>query len=356
MFSWLRRQRSLVGLDIGSTSLKAVQLEPSRSAYRLVALGIAAIPRDTIVEGIIMDAPALSTAIRQLFADSAITVNDVAISVSGHSVIIKKITVPKMKMAELREGITWEAEQHIPYAIDDVNLDFQVLSGTGAGDKEMDVLLVAAKKDTINEYCAVVGGAGLKTVVVDVDAFALENAWEVSNGAGRDEVVALVNVGAAITTINVVQRGVSEFTRDSALAGNRYTESLQKNLGVTHEQAEALKTGSAESGHDVERATPVIEAVTGELAEEIRRSFEFHAGSTQRRPIDRVLLSGGCARLPNLASALAQALDLPVDISNPFRNIAADAQKFDPEYLAYIAPQMAVGVGLAVRRPGDSAS
>lgn len=355
MLSWLSRRKGLVGLDIGTSSVKVVQLQRSRSRYSLVALGISPINPETIIDGVIMDAPTVSNAIQQIFTQNKIGVKEVAVSVSGHSVIVKKITVPRTKKTELREAIAWEAEQHIPYSIEDVNLDFQILEGTGQSEGEMEVLLVAVKKDTVNEYLAVISAAGLKAVVVDVDAFALENALEISGDVKPNDVVALINVGAAVTTINVLQGGVSEFTRDSALAGNRYTESLQKSLGLSYEQAEALKMGSDVLGHDFKEAKPVIEMVNAELAGEIRRSFEFYSSSAQSKTIHRILLSGGCARLPELSSYLSQSLALPVEIANPFRDITADRKKFDPEYLAFVAPQMAVGVGLALREPDDDA-
>jgi len=356
MFSWLSRRKELVGLDIGTSSVKAVQLQRSRKKYRLVALGIAPLHPDTMVDGLIMDADAVTNAIRQIFEENKIGLKDVTVSVSGHSVIVKRIRVPQMKPDELREGIAWEAEQHIPYSIEDVNLDFQILGSGDNGKGEMDVLLVAVKKDIVNQYLAVISAAGLRAAVVDVDAFAMENAFEMSEQVRRDEVVALVNIGAAITTINVLRRGSSDFTRDSALAGNRYTESLQKGLGLSHDQAETLKMGGAVQGHDVAEARPVIEMVNGELAGEIRRSFEFYRSSMPGGAIHRVVLSGGCARLSDLSSYLSQSLDLPVEIANPFRDITADRKQFDPEYLAYIAPQMAVGVGLALREPGDDDS
>src|SRR5574337_561425 len=175
MFEWMSRQKELVGLDIGTSSIKAVYLQRSRGSYRVVELGIVPIHPETIVDGIIMDDAAVSRAIRQLFDKHSITVKDVAFSVSGHSVIIKKIKVPAMKAVELREGIAWEAAQHIPYAIEDVNLDFQILRHSDSGELEMDVLLVAVKKDILNDYLTAISAAGLNVVVVDVDVFAIEN-------------------------------------------------------------------------------------------------------------------------------------------------------------------------------------
>jgi type IV pilus assembly protein PilM len=354
MFSWMSPRKELVGLDIGTSSVKAVQLKRSRKKYQLAELGITPLHPDTIVDGQIMDADAVSNAIKRIFEENKIGLKDVAVSVSGHSVIVKKITVPQMKPDELRGGIAWEAEQHIPYSIEDVNLDFQILGSGDNGRGEMDILLVAVKKDTVNQYLAVISAAGLRAAIVDVDAFAMENAFEMSDQVRPDEVVALVNIGAAITNINVLQKGYSDFTRDSELAGNRYTESLQKGLGLNFEQAETLKMGGAVQGHDVAAARPVIEMVNGELAGEIRRSFEFYRSSMQGAAIDRVVLSGGGARLPDLPSFLSQALELPVEIANPLRQIAADPKKFDPDYLSFIGPQVVVGVGLALREPGDT--
>jgi type IV pilus assembly protein PilM len=356
MFSWLASRSELVGLDIGTSSVKAIQLRRARNSIRLLELGMARIHPETIVDGMIMDAGTVSRAIRQLFEENNIGVKDVVVSVSGHSVIIKKIRVPKMKKSELREGIAWEAEQHIPYSMQDVNLDFQILGGAAPGEGEMDVLLVAVKKDAMNDYLAVISAAGLRAAVVDVDAFALENAFEISETVRPEEVVTLVNIGAAVTTINILRGGVSAFTRDSALGGNRHTEALQKSLGLSFEQAEALKMGGSVGGHDAAEARSVLEMVNGELAGEIGRSFEFYRSTVQGDAIHRVVLSGGCALLPGLSSYLSKALDLPVEIANPFREITADPKKFDPEYLAFTAPQMMVAVGLALRDPEDEAT
>lgn len=355
MLSWMARQKELVGLDIGTSSIKAVHLQRLRRSYKLAELGIVPIHLETIVDGIIMDATALSTAIRQLFDTHRITLKDVAFSVSGHSVIIKKIKVPTMKAAELREGIAWEAEQHIPYSIEDVNLDFQILREAGSGEPEMDVLLVAVKKDTLDAYLAVISTAGLNAAVVDVDSFAIENAFTIPKQPQLDEVVALVNVGAAVTTVNILYGGISDFTRDSPLGGNRHTESLQRNIGVSFEQAEALKRGDLIDGYSIAETESAIEMANSELAGEIRRSFDFYYSTSQCDTIHRMVLSGGCALLPGLATYLSHVLELPVEIANPFQHIVVDPKKFDAQYLACIAPQMTVAVGLALREAEDGA-
>lgn len=353
IFARTSRSKELVGLDLGTSSIKAVHLQRIRSSYRLAELGIVSIPSEMIVDGIIIDAAAVSAAIRQLFHECRIALKDVAVSVSGPSVIIKKIKVPAMKASELREGIRWEAQQHIPYAIDDVNLDFEVLRWAGPGEPEMDVVLVAVKKDTLHEYLAAISAAGLNAVVVDVDAFAIENAFTMTQRLESSETIALVNVGAAVTNINILYDGISDFTRDSPIGGNRHTESLQRSMGLDVEQAEALKKGKPVEGRSCAEAESAFEIPNGELAGEIRRSLDFYYSTTRRRTIHRVVLSGGCALLPGLSSYLTEALELPVEVANPFRHIAADSKKYDAAYLAGIAPQMTVAVGLALREAGD---
>jgi type IV pilus assembly protein PilM len=277
----------------------------------------------------------------------------VVVAVSGHSVIVKKIRVTKMKREELEEAIPFEAEQYVPYAIEDVNLDFQVLENADPSANELDVLLVAVKKDIVNDYLSIISTAGLNAVVVDVDAFALENAFELAYETDRDQVVGLVNLGAAVMNINILQGGFSEFTRDSPIGGTRYTESIQKMLGLSYEQAETLKLGGEVDGRTLRDAQPAIDMVNAEAAGEIRRSFDFFRSSSHSDTIHRVFLSGGCARLPGLVEYLSENLEIPFEVANPLRTIKADPKKIDPAYLETIAPQLAVSVGLALRQAGD---
>jgi type IV pilus assembly protein PilM len=349
----LGTKRDTVGLDIGASSIKAVQLKGGRGGYELVRLGIVPLHPETIVDGVIMDSGTVISAIQQIFTENQIKTKDVAVAVSGHSVIVKKIKVQRMKPEELEENIPFEAEQYVPYAIEDVNLDFQILESATPGSNEMDVLLVAVKKDIINDYLSIISTAGLNAVVVDVDAFALQNAFEIAHEGDREQVVGLVNLGAAVMNINILQGGMSEFTRDSALGGTRYTESIQKMLGLSYEQAEALKLGGEVDGRTFEDARPAVDMVNTELAGEIRRSFDFFRSSSHSDTIHRVVLSGGCARLPGLVEYLSENLEIPCDVANPLRRVTADSKRFDPEYLQVIAPQLAVCVGLALRHAGD---
>lgn len=352
MIGPFRRRRNVVGLDIGTSSVKAVALKPAGKGYELVHLGIVPLPPDAIVDGAIMDGGAVISAIQQIFNEHKIGTKDVAVAVSGHSVIIKSIKMPLMKEAELAESIQWEAEQHIPFAIEDVNLDYQILQAP-PGAMEMEVLLVAVKKDVINEYLTVASTAGLNVAVVDVDAFALGNAFEAAYETGPDEVVALLNIGAAVTIINIVRGGVPLFTRDSTIGGNRYNESIQKMLGLSYEQAETLKLGGQGEGYTSADIQAAIELVNAELAGEIRRSIDFFRSSSSAGTVHRILVGGGVARLPQLVPFLSETLELPVEIANPLRNVKTNPKQFDPEYLDHVAPQLCVGVGLALRQVGD---
>lgn len=347
------RRRGLVGLDIGTNSIKATELKKTRGGLELVHFGMATLHPEAIVDGVIMDAGSVASAIQQIFIEHNIKTKDVAVSVSGHSVIVKKIKMAPMKEEELQESIQWEAEQYIPFPIEDVNIDFQILEKPLTASGEMEVLLVAVKRDTINDYLTVVSTAGLNIAIVDVDAFALENAYEVSYEINKGEILALVNIGAAVMNINILKEGTSEFIRDSAIGGNHYTESIQKALGLSYEQAETLKLGGEVEGRTLEDARSILEMVNAELGEEIRRSFAFFRSSTGNEVIHKVLLSGGCARLPGLRESLEESLEIVTEICNPMRTIKADPKMFDPEYLEYISPQAAVSVGLALREVDD---
>ncbi len=352
MFSF-GRSKDAVGLDIGASSVKAVQLKRGRGVHELVRLGIAPLHPETIVDGVIMDSGTVISAIQQIFSENQIKTKDVVVAVSGHSVIVKKIRVAKMKPEELDEAIPFEAEQYVPYAIEDVNLDFQVLENADPNASELDVLLVAVKKDIVNDYLSIISTAGLNAVVVDVDAFALENAFELAYDTDRDQVIGLVNLGAAVMNINILQGGFSEFTRDSPVGGNRYTESIQKMLGLSYDQAETLKLGTEVEGRSLRDAQPALDMVNAEVAGAIRRSFDFFRSSSHSDTIHRVVLSGGSARLPGLVEYLSENLEIPFEVANPLRKLKADPKKIDPAYLETIAPQLAVSVGLALRQAGD---
>lgn len=351
-----RRQRALVGLDIGSSAVKAVELKPAGKGYRVAAYGAEPIPPDAIVDGAIIDGAAVAEAIRRLFDSQNIKTREVAASLSGTAVIVKKITVPPMSATELAESISWEAEQYVPFDIQDVNIDYQVVGGTADGKPAgtgMDVLLVAAKKEKIADYTGVIQQAGRTPVLVDVDAFALQNCYEANYGIEPGAVVALVNAGASATNVNVISGEQSLFTRDISIGGHAYTEALQKELHLSHDEAERLKKGYGSDAAGFEQARPVLRAVTENVLLEIQKTFDFFRGTTGTDHIDRVVISGGSSRIDGFAEMLGERFDAQIEEFNPFKRIAFDAAKFGLGAPEDVSATSVVAVGLALRRVGD---
>jgi type IV pilus assembly protein PilM len=334
-----RKAKSLVGLDIGSSAVKAVELKPAGRGYRVAAYGSEQLPPDSIVDGAIIDGHGIRT-------------KDVVASLSGNAVIVKKITLPTMSEAELAESIYWEAEQYIPFDIQDVNLDYQVLDGGANANGTMEVLLVAAKKEKIADYTGVIAQAGRTAVVIDVDAFALQNAYEVNYGMEPGAVVVLLNAGASATNINILNGEQSVFTRDVSIGGNAYTEALQRELSLPYEVADQLKRGESVDGVSFEDARPVLRAVTENVMLEIQKTFDFFKATTSMDRIDRIVLCGGGSRVEGLVETLEERFGAPVEYLDPFKTVTVDAAKLGVS-AAEAASTAAVAVGLALRTAGD---
>lgn len=352
MFGLFKKKKDLVGIDIGSSSVKLVQLQPTRDGYQLLNAALVPLPPEAIVDNSLMDSAAVSEVVKNLVASLGIKARDAVCSISGNAVIIRKILLQTMTTEELEEQIGWEAEQYIPFDIKDVHIDFQILGPDSIDPNKMQVLLVASKKDIINDYSAVFAEAGMQLSVMDVDAFALQNAFELNYG-GSDEVHALVNVGAGVMNINVVKGESSLFTRDVQMGGNQYTEEIQKQLGVNAQEAEQMKLLAG----DQQKTGPlfeVINRVNDSLAQEIRRSIDFYNSSAVGdERIARISMSGGCSKMAGFREAVSAKLGMEVAQLNPFERLIVNDREFDPEYLQEIGPLMAVGVGLAIRRVGD---
>jgi type IV pilus assembly protein PilM len=346
------KQKSLVGLDIGSSAVKAIELKPAGKGYKVVAFGTEPVPHDSIVDGSIMDGAVVVEAVKRLFERRNIKTKEVAASLSGNAVIVKKISLPVMTEAELAESIYWEAEQYVPFDIQDVNLDYQILDSGDGGKGTMDVLLVAAKNEKIADYTGVISQAGRTAVVVDVDAFALQNAFEVNYGIEPGAVVVLLNAGASATNINILDGDQSVFTRDISIGGNAYTEALQKELSLPFAQADQLKRGQPVEGVTYEDARPVLRAVTENALLEIQKTFDFFKATAASDNLNRIVVSGGASRAEGFTELLGERFQAPVETFDPFKRISFDTKKFhvDP---AEIAPTAAVAVGLALRRAGD---
>jgi type IV pilus assembly protein PilM len=348
------RTKGLVGLDLGSSAVKLVELKERKGEYHLQRLGVELLSPEAIVDGSIMDSSLVVDAILKLNEQTRVKNTHYATSLSGHSVIIKKIQVPGMSQDELADSIQWEAEQYIPFDINDVRLDYVVLGGgeMGAGD-QMEVLLVAVKRDKVNDYTSVISQTGKTPALVDVDAFAIQNAYEVNYEVDPLKTVALINMGAGVTNINVIARGSTVFWRDITFGGNQFTEELQRELNLSFEQAELLKRGESVGSHSPADVRPVLDGVSAEMASEIQKTFDFYSATSSEGPVDELVLSGGCALTPNLQQVLRDRFQIPVELMNPLRRIHYRDSDFDSAWLESIAPMLAVAVGLAVRRQGD---
>jgi type IV pilus assembly protein PilM len=349
------KKKGVVGVDIGSSAVKAVELKVGGKGgdeFQLVNIGHELLPSEAIVDGAIMDAGAVIDSIQRLFQESRIKTAEVATGVSGNAVIVKKISLPQMSPEELSESIHWEAEQYIPFDIQDVALDYEVIEGGGSGGN-MDVLLVAVKKDKISEYTSTLTQAGRTPTIVDVDVFALQNCYEMNYGIDPGRVVALLNIGASIMNVNVVKGGVSVFNRDIAAGGNQYTDAIQKDMNLSFEQAEALKKGEQVEGASPDSLHPILQAVSENIAMEIQKTFDFFRATSQEDRIDQIFLSGGTAKIQGLRDLLSDKFSTSVELLNPFLNVRYNEKEFNPDYLEDIGPSAAIAVGLAVRRLGD---
>lgn len=339
-----------LGLDIGSHAIKACELQrASDGQHRLLTLGSVLTPPDAIEDGGLADADAVAAALSPLLLNLKSKNRKVAISVSGHSVIVKKISLPVMSSADLKQHIISEAEQYIPFDIDDVYLDFQDLQTNHEEDDHSDVMVVAASKELVNGYLEMLEGLGLQVAVVDVDAFALENAVDTTLPQGEN--VALVDIGAAKMNINLLSGGSSALTRDIMLGGQELTSQLQRALDLSFAEAEALKIGQTPATPEQrEKAAAVVLDTCRQWGEEIKRAIDFYLTTNEEQPIGRIIVSGGSARLVGLADFLTRECELPCSVFNPFDKLATDRDKFDEAYLQAVAPEMAQAFGLATRQ------
>jgi len=365
------KKNQLVGLDIGSHSIKLVEIDDAKKGLILKNFGVIGLSKDAIVEGSIKDVGVAASAIKTLFKNLNVKNKNVAISISGFSVIVKKITVSRREESELEASIHEEAEQYIPFDISDVNLDYEVLTSpdeeeaTGekaegeegeAAKKEsdiMDVMLVAAKKDIIEDYESLIQLAGLNPMIMDVDAFAIQNAYEISSGA-KSGCYAIINVGAEELGINAIKNGVSIFTRDSSYGGSQITDAIMTKFNVSYEDAEKIKLGGTKIDDKHKAALEeIFTTMISGWVQEIKRALDFLSTTYPDESIEKILIGGGAYRIPGFLKYLETETEIPVEELNPFASLQINEKIFDPEYLSYIAPQAAVAVGLALRSIGD---
>jgi len=358
------QKSQLVGLDIGSHTIKLAEIDDNKRGMFLRNFGALRLPQDAIVEGSIKEMEIVSNAIKTLFRNLKIKNKNVTTSISGYSVIVKKISIGKRQESELETTIQDEAEQYIPFDINDVNLDYEVLSdirgGTRSAKEEgeeenaglMDVMLVAAKKDIVEDYVSLLHLTGLNPAVLDVDAFALQNAFEVSAG-DISGCYAIVNVGAEELGINAIKDGISIFTRDSSYGGYQINEAIMSKFELSYEEAEKIKLGGAKVDKGREDLEEIFTSVVSGWVNEIKRALDFLATTYPDERIEKIFVSGGSCRIPGFLKLLELETDSHVEELNPFANLQINEKMFDPRYLSYMAPQACVAIGLALRSIGD---
>ena len=344
-----RFRPSMVGLDIGSSGVKAVALRHSRSGWSLTAAG--EMPLSFATQPDAMPLPAeVSGAVRQVLEGLGIRRSSVTAALSGHAVIVKRLSLPAMTKTELAEAIPWEAEQYIPFDLADVQLDYQVVTDGRKAASTLDVLLVAAKKDQIEDRAALIAEAGRETVVLDVEAFALFNAYQMNYPDRLEPVSALIHVGRSGTIACLLEQGQLAFTTNIAVGGRLYTETLQRELGVDASTAERIQRGQVPTEVSREQAASLLHDTSSQLVLEIRKSIDFYRATAPSEKLTRIVLSGGAWQAEGLVELLTAEFDAPVEVFDPFRRVARPKGAVGAEAAG---PAYAIAVGLAMRREGD---
>lgn len=346
------RKGTLVGLDIGSRSVKVAEIVDSKNGAKLRRFGTADIPAGAIEDGAISDPQTVADVIRHLFKSSNVKETNVAVSIGGYSVIVKKINVQTMPEEQLQETIHFEAEQYIPFDISDVNLDFQILGENENNSGQMSVFLVAAKKEMVNDYINLANLANLNPCIIDVEAFALQNIFE-ANYDIPDENVALIDIGASKTSLNIIKNGSSVFMRDVALGCLQINQKIMSLMDCSHDQAELFKLGESSNKMSADELKQIVTSVVTDWCTEIRRAVDFFYTNYPDDQIKRIFLSGGGANLAEFRQLLATESSAQVEILDPFKKFVVDEKAFDPEFIRQIAPQAAVAMGLALRKVDD---
>jgi len=339
------RKRTTVGLDIGSGLIKMVVIDRSSGEPVLTKVAFASVVDDAIVEGEVVDTGIVTDTIKGLMATAGVKTKKVATAVGGRDVIIKKVTMDRMKETEAREMIRWEAEQHVPFDMDSVELDFQILDPEGDG-LQMTVLLVAAKRQLVETKMALLAEAGLEASIIDVDAFALHNAFELNYPDAQQGVVGLVNIGHEITNVNILEEGLPVLTRDIPVGTRRFREDMQRERGISAEEADQLLQGFERN----ELLDPFLETRGEELAVGIERAAAFlQSASRSSAGLTRLYTTGGGARVPGLNRVLADRLRMPVQLANPVERLRVAEGVFDTMNIDEVAPLLMLPVGLALR-------
>jgi type IV pilus assembly protein PilM len=343
----------MVGLDIGSSTVKAVVLRRGRGGWSLVAAGEAPLPEGSVHDGTAAEPTAVSETVSQLLDSLRLRRARVVAALSGHAVIVKRLSLPAMSQAELNEAIPWEAEQYIPFDLSDVQLDYQVVNGGDAAKNTLDVLLVAAKKDRIDDRTAIVAQSGRKPVILDIEAFALANAYQMNYPERADALSALVHVGKGVTIVCLLEKGEPVFTRDISIGGQVHFEAVMRELGpsgVDDKAARRILHGQYPSEVSPEQVSAVLREASAQLVLEVRKTVDFYRATAPVEKLSRVVLSGGAYQAVGLVDLLASEFGAPVDVFDPFRRVTRSSRGIGADATG---PGYAVAMGLAMRQEGD---
>lgn len=346
------KSKKVIGLDIGSSSLKLVEMDVSKNGAVLQNFRLAPTPQGAVTEGEITDPSSLGSAVRMLADDLGSRRKNVCTGMWGMAVIVKKITMPKMDRKLLNDQIRYEAEQYIPFDINNVSLAHHVLGG-GAGDT-MDVLLVAAQSEIVKNYSDAVELAGLDCKVLDVNGFALANCFEMNYGRFPGENIGILNIGASVTNFVVISNGDIVFCRDVSTGGSHYTNAISKGMGVSQQEAEMLKLSAVARQEVPDDVVSLISSTNESVADEIRNSFDFLSATTNGLTLNRCLVTGGASMTTGLMDAINRMTGLALEPFNPFLRVKTNAKKLEPEYVQQITPLASIALGLGLREMGDA--
>ena len=346
------KKDNLVGLDIGSRSIKAAEIVETKRGSALKSLGSIDIAHGVIEEGTINDPESVAESIQQLWKSSGIKESNVAVSIGGYSVIVKKIIVQTMAEEQLQETIHFEAEQYIPFDISDVNLDFQILGESESNPNQMDVFLVAAKKEMVDDYINLINLSGLNACTIDVEAFALQNTFE-ANYATQKENIALIDIGASKTSLNILKDAASVFMRDVSLGCGQINQKIMSLIECSFEEAEQLKYGNKPDRLSPDDFKGIVSSVVADWCTEIRRALDFFYSTYPQDQIKRIILSGGGANIAEFRDLLATEASADVEMINPFQNFHIENKRLDDAFIKQVAPQAAICMGLAMRKVDD---
>ncbi|MEM7646026.1 MAG: type IV pilus assembly protein PilM [Pseudomonadota bacterium] len=346
--------KQVVGLDLGSSSIKMAEENATGKSFKLVNFGMSPIPEGLVDGGEIIDPAALSQIILALHKELGIKTKTICTGMFGGAVIVKKISMPRIDPKLVSEQIQWEAEQYIPFDLSEVNLDYHLIQGGAVASETMDILLVAAKHDYIIRYFEAIESAGLKCSIIDVNGFALANSFEINYGLRSGETVAIINLGSGVSNLVVIENGNVVFCRDIPVGGSVYNMEISRDLGVSTQEAEELKIGYSQTKQSPAELANIISSTNEMICEEIKDSFRFYEQSKSGSQVSSIFLSGGSIKIPHLVESISTATGLNCQILNPLQKVTYNKKAFSDQFIDEILPFLPGVIGLAARKMGDS--